>query len=96
MSADIEKNGRVSEIIFSDKMSRLFDPLASKTLDLEKKLAELEISLHRIQGVTPIGNTNALRLPPNSGYKTIGKDTLILAPNGRYSIEVIDLVKSHK
>lgn len=58
MSVEIEKNGHVSEIIFSERMSRLFNPLSSETLQLEQKLVGLEISPdHKIQGLTPIRNT---------------------------------------
>ena len=82
------------EIIVEIELAKKLNPLHQKTLEIEEKLANLEISPDgKIQGVKPITNRANGTLPPNSGHIKVENMNLIIAPVGKNTIFVVGQVK---
>lgn len=80
------------EIIYEAVAADRFDPLAGETLAIEQKLSRLQITLDgRIQGVRPLPSKIAGK-PPNAAVKKVAGIPLLIAPEGREGIVVLDVV----
>ena len=81
----------MKEIIVEQPVNRAFDPLNPETIEIENRLACLEIASDgKIQGVKPIKNSANKTLPANSGFKRIEGHTFILASQGHDAIVVVE------